>query len=414
MQKLQNRADELKLEQIRLRQVIHEKNTASILVGLFQGDQVNNGGGHGSSYGVGAASNGAAGHSDGDGNHDTAAMEEDPRVDALLKRKVEDIPDASKIPELPALILPGQHNNGSKKKSEQQQDATTVPSSHTVHNNNSSNNNDQTTEEEPQEDGIDYQLLGKDRAACSPAELDKIRRERNRMHAKRTRDRKRIFMEEMEVMIRQLEEENGVLMGHLEKMEGETSGIGSASGGAVSSSSLLHSVSPEFGPATCPLAAPASAPLAQDSLYSYNAEPSSIDPTSGTHAELSYSSTTSHPPSQPPPQAATASGTTTTTDSSSSRGDFLHQIESLLAAAGAFEKQPGRDNINAISCAESDVTASTNNSEHNSLSGEDLELLDREEEEEHCCKKRRLLEEETEVEMTSSTVPSSITTTKLL
>jgi hypothetical protein len=323
-------------------------------------------------------------------------MEEDSRVDALLKRKVEDIPDASKIPELPALILPGQHNNGSKKKSEQDPTAT-GPSSHS--------NNDHT-EEEPQDDGIDYQLLGKDRAACSPAELDKIRRERNRMHAKRTRDRKRIFMEEMEVMIRQLEEENGVLMGHLERMEGETSGIGAVS----SSSSLLHSVSPEFGPATGPLAAPAPAPLAQDPSYSYT-ESSSI-PTSA-HAELSYSSTTtSHrPPSQP---QASSAGTT----DSSSRGDFLHQIESLLAAAGAFEKQPGRDNINAISCAESDVTASTNNSEHNSLSGEDLELLDREEEEEeeHCCKKRRLLEEETEVEMmtSSSTVPSSITTTKLL
>eukprot|EP00584_Thalassiosira_punctigera_P012892 CAMPEP_0172553146 /NCGR_PEP_ID=MMETSP1067-20121228/48814_1 /TAXON_ID=265564 ORGANISM="Thalassiosira punctigera, Strain Tpunct2005C2" /NCGR_SAMPLE_ID=MMETSP1067 /ASSEMBLY_ACC=CAM_ASM_000444 /LENGTH=79 /DNA_ID=CAMNT_0013341265 /DNA_START=28 /DNA_END=263 /DNA_ORIENTATION=- len=36
MQKLQNRADELKLEQIRLKQAINEKNTASILVGLFQ------------------------------------------------------------------------------------------------------------------------------------------------------------------------------------------------------------------------------------------------------------------------------------------------------------------------------------------------------------------------------------------
>ena len=36
MQKLQTRADELKLEQIGLKQAINEKNTANILVGLFQ------------------------------------------------------------------------------------------------------------------------------------------------------------------------------------------------------------------------------------------------------------------------------------------------------------------------------------------------------------------------------------------
>lgn len=127
MQKLQSQADQLKLDQIRLKQAINEKNTASILIGLFQesvDDKTN----------------------------------ADPRIDALLKRQPEDIPDASKIPELPALILPGNSN------------ATT------------------------EEDGIDYALLGKDRSSCSPAELDKIRRERNRMHAKQTRDRKRIFM----------------------------------------------------------------------------------------------------------------------------------------------------------------------------------------------------------------------------
>merc|ERR1711923_197945 len=73
------------------------------------------------------------------------------------------------------------------------------------------------------DDGINYELLGKDRSLCTAAELDKIRRERNRMHAKRTRDRKRIFLEEMEVTIRQLEGENKKLREHVEKLHGSKS-----------------------------------------------------------------------------------------------------------------------------------------------------------------------------------------------
>jgi hypothetical protein len=130
---------------------------------------------------------------------------------------------------------------------------------------------------EDAEDGIDYQLLGKDQSACSPAELDKIRRERNRMHAKRTRDRKRIFMEEMEAMIRQLEEDNGIFANHVEKINR----------GAMA-------VSPDLGPVVCPLA-PASAPLS--ALQDASSQPLQQH----------------EPPQQQP---------------SSSRGDFLNQIES--------------------------------------------------------------------------------------
>ena len=39
--------------------------------------------------------------------------------------------------------------------------------------------------------GIDYVLLSKDRSACTPEELDRIRRERNRLHARKSRERKR-------------------------------------------------------------------------------------------------------------------------------------------------------------------------------------------------------------------------------
>lgn len=166
MQHLLSQADYLKAEQVRLRQVINEKNTASILVGLFAKAQ------------TGSETN------------------EDPIVEALLRRSVEDIPDSTKITELPALILPGQHAS----KKIKMQSAEQTPS-------------DQVS------DGIDYDLLGKDRSKCSPEELDQIRRERNRMHAKRTRDRKRVFMEEMGELCRKLEEENVILRQHLAKTD---------------------------------------------------------------------------------------------------------------------------------------------------------------------------------------------------
>jgi hypothetical protein len=167
MQNLQARANDLKEQQIRLKQVINEKATASILVGLFSKDIAP--------------------------EHHV----EDPRVEELLRRPVAEIPDASKLPELPALILPGQHNSKKHKSS-----------------------GASPTKEDLPDDGIDYVLLGKDRSKCTPAELDQIRRERNRMHAKRTRDRKRLFMEEMAEMCTKLGEENKLLHSHLAGLNG--------------------------------------------------------------------------------------------------------------------------------------------------------------------------------------------------
>ena len=166
MQSLQTRADGLKAEQIRLKQTINEKVTASILLGLFSKDS-------------------------------KSENSEDPKIEELLRRPVDEIPDASKLPELPALILPGQHNSKKHKASEAI-----------------------ATDNELPNDGIDYELLGKDRSKCTPAELDQIRRERNRMHAKRTRDRKRLFMEEMAEMCNTLEEENVLLQRHLDGLNG--------------------------------------------------------------------------------------------------------------------------------------------------------------------------------------------------
>lgn len=273
MQKLQDRVDELKHEQVRIKQAISEKNTASILLGLFQNGE------------------------DGMDNGGSSSPAADPRVEALLKRSTEDIPDASNIPELPALILPG---NG-KRKFADGGDADC---------------DRDMMADEALEDGIDYILLGKDRSACTPAELDQIRRERNRMHAKRTRDRKRIFMEEMEVMIKTLEDENTLLLSHANKV---------------------------------------------------NAHLPPID-----DGDMSFSSQAITPPCPSPTDNNTSANCKGDDDERpQSKGDFLNQIESLLAAAGSFQRNGVECEINAITCAESDVTASTSQSDHNSFCEED-------------------------------------------
>ena len=179
MQSLQNRAEELKHEQIRIKQSINEKNTASILVGLF--------GKTGDKAGKDAPAESSK----------TGSSATDPQIiEELLRRPVEQIPDATKLPELPALILPGHHNSKKHKGAD-------------------------VMEEHPlPDDGIDYDLLGKDRSKCSTEELDRIRRERNRMHAKRTRDRKRLFMEEMAELCKKLEGENFILQNHLNALNG--------------------------------------------------------------------------------------------------------------------------------------------------------------------------------------------------
>lgn len=314
MQKLQNCADELKLVQIRLKQAISEKNTANILVGLFQNGE--------------------------DGTESNGAMAIDPKVEVLLKRSTEDIPDASKIPELPALILLGQ-NSGKRKSvdSEVDDDRGAVLSA------------------ADEEDGIDYALLGKDRSVCTPAELDQIRRERNRMHAKRTRDRKRIFMEEMEVLINQLQEENSLLHAHATKLNIQLPPIDDAK--------FALSVTPEL------------------------ATSSSTAPTSAT--------------------ANTYKSCEEDEDSPKTKGDFINQIESLIAAAGHFQRRSTECEITAISCAESDVTASTNHSDH------DHNSFGEEEEDEDQCHHQMLGSHPSKRQHRAldvpTSVPKSITTT---
>ncbi|CAM9109119.1 unnamed protein product [Pylaiella littoralis] len=76
------------------------------------------------------------------------------------------------------------------------------------------------------------ELSKKTRSECTPEELEQIRRERNRMHAKRTRDRKKLHLEATEDMISRLEQENRKLRASMKASVGGSSG--SAGGGSSS------------------------------------------------------------------------------------------------------------------------------------------------------------------------------------
>jgi len=275
IQSLQNRADTLKEEQLKLRQVINEKNTASILVGLFATDDKKEG----------------------------AQM--DPEIEELLRRPADAIPDATKVPELPALHLPGQ----SKKKSKDGASPLEITTDLTE------------AQHELPDDGIDYALLGKDRSQCTAAELDKIRRERNRMHAKRTRDRKRIFMEEMEGIIKKLEEENEVLRDHLVSLGGDPDEV------SADATPLL--ASPSFQPSK---PAPTSPPPSSATLL----KPKAVDARSSAGIQVA-----------------------------------ANQIRSLLMASRSFEKREVGSGLMAISSVASAVSSSSNVSENSSIADHD-------------------------------------------
>lgn len=65
------------------------------------------------------------------------------------------------------------------------------------------------------------ELLNKDKSQCTPEELELIRRERNRYHAKRTRLRKKRIAAEAESMITQLEKEVHTLRERLKLQNNE-------------------------------------------------------------------------------------------------------------------------------------------------------------------------------------------------
>lgn len=255
--------------------MINEKNTASILVGLFATEEKKEG-----------------------------ATDVDPEIELLLRRPAEDIPDATKVPELPALHLPGQ----SKRKGKAAASAVEVTTDLTK------------PQHDLPDDGIDYELLGKDRSQCTPAELDKIRRERNRMHAKRTRDRKRIFMEEMEGIIKKLEQENELLRDHLVSLGGDPDEIAADSTPLLASPSLQAKLSPSVAPVESP------------SLL----KPKAVDARSSTGIEVA-----------------------------------ANQIKSLLMASGTFETKDVGSGLMTISSVASAVSSPCNSSENSSVADRD-------------------------------------------
>mmetsp|Transcript_373 Transcript_373/g.530 ORF Transcript_373/g.530 Transcript_373/m.530 type:complete len:345 (-) Transcript_373:1494-2528(-) len=193
MQCLEKTVNELKEDQVSLKLQIKEKNTAQILIGMFSRKP----------------------------DLDNLSANTDPDVEELLKRKTEDIPDVSSLPDLPALILPGNH---SKKRNLGGQLPVT-----------------ENAMQEYPNDGINYELLGKDRSACTSIELDEIRKERNRMHAKRTRDRKRLFTEGMSKIIKSLEDENKLLQNHLAQISSGSHGSNTDSASSGQTTPSLNS-----------------------------------------------------------------------------------------------------------------------------------------------------------------------------
>lgn len=204
MQNLQDEAESLKNEQIRLKLQINEKNTANILLVMCNNNSFS---------------------SDENQNSAIKMISPDAQVEHLMQRDPKDIPDSTRIMELPALVLPGQQRKRScpdlkvpsnKRLQNCSENVNTVDNKTngalSEYKTSLQNYNQELLE------GIDYNLLCKDRSTCTPAELNQIRKERNRMHAKRTRDRKRIFMEEMKIIIEQLKDENRILNEYLNSL----------------------------------------------------------------------------------------------------------------------------------------------------------------------------------------------------
>jgi len=315
MQSLQNRVDKLRNEQLILKQTINDKNTANIL--LVMGGSI------------------------AEGESIPQQFSVDPEIDALLKRTVDEMPAASKVSSLPALHLPRQ---GRKRKvscgdSSQQEDSNITEDG-------SARVGQLLT------DNINYDLLGKDRSTCTPAELDKIRRERNRMHAKRTRDRKRIFMEEMESMIEQLEAENQKLNDHIDKLNGTHTSNGlefNLDTYSVEPSSKLTSVA--SNKILCHGTGLQSSNCSTKTVHSEQPQ------VNDTHFSLRTGFET---------EMLNAK----TFQSTSDHGITFDQVSSLLIAASAFEKlqdcEMGENNTFATS-----VTNSTVHSANHSVCGDD-------------------------------------------
>ncbi|GMI43976.1 hypothetical protein TrCOL_g5071 [Triparma columacea] len=184
MQTLQVRAEELKLEQLRLKQIINDRKMANILLEITS-----------TSSSPTTAAKTPAPCTPPAAPQLPATF--DPDIEQILRRHNDDIPDGKKIMKETTAMVPSHKAKLIRSMSiGSASESGTSPAQNLTMNG------------KFPDDGIDYALLSKDRNKCTPHELDKIRKERNRMHAKRTRDRKKIFIQEMLNVIQLLDAEN--------------------------------------------------------------------------------------------------------------------------------------------------------------------------------------------------------------
>mmetsp|Transcript_13404 Transcript_13404/g.26605 ORF Transcript_13404/g.26605 Transcript_13404/m.26605 type:complete len:490 (+) Transcript_13404:277-1746(+) len=196
MQTLQLRANELKLEQQRLKQIINDRKTTNILLDICSTPRGSSPPSSSSFPPNSSQSSSALGLPE--------KTKFDPDVELILRRSNADIPDGKRIMQETAALVPSHKAKTIRSMS----GGDDVGGCHAEDDLDQLKPSSLTLNGKFPDDGIDYALLSRDRNKCTPAELDQIRRERNRMHAKRTRDRKKIFVEEMENVIKVLDAEN--------------------------------------------------------------------------------------------------------------------------------------------------------------------------------------------------------------
>ncbi|CAM9807427.1 unnamed protein product, partial [Scytosiphon promiscuus] len=248
LQLLMTRSAELQAEQKRLRQAITDRRTASILLDMSGGTDDSKSGGAGAGTGPGSKKVGSKASRD----HPPALADMPggtPRPRAGMLRgsaESDDTGDGSS--------KGGSGGNGSDDLGSESTAGTSCSVSSSGRTSSEANSSDgangggkggggggkaddkqQRRQQQQQQPRVGnpgdaerlLELSQKTRSECTPEELEQIRRERNRMHAKRTRDRKKLHLEATEGMISRLEQENRMLRA---SMKASVGGGGSSSG----------------------------------------------------------------------------------------------------------------------------------------------------------------------------------------
>lgn len=231
LQLLMNRSADLQAEQQRLRQAITDRRTASILLGMSGSEDA---------------------QADGETSKNKASRDHPPALAAMSGR----MPRAGMLAALESDDTgegsgKGAGGNGSDDLGSENTESTagTSSSGRTTLSESTSSDGaigggdggvESAAEKLPKvgNPGDTERLLElsqKTRSECTPEELEQIRRERNRMHAKRTRDRKKLHLEATEGMIARLEQENRKLRDSMKAMGSSSSSSNSGNKGSKAS-----------------------------------------------------------------------------------------------------------------------------------------------------------------------------------